>query len=304
MSFNIIAEQTGILVFFMLVGYVLAKSRIVECESASAALSKLEFYVFAPALTFKSFISNVTPDALFSKDSLLVLGCVTVIATYMMSKLIALLFSKKRYERGIISYAFTVPNYGYMGYALMLALFGEKMLFSMMVFAIPLSIFTYSEGYRILSEQQGFSLRKIVNPSIIAIILGSIAGLFFHDGISFVNPIINPAAQCMAPVAMLLTGITVAEFNLKKTFLNARSYIIVVLKLLIIPVLMLYVLKMFNVNKVVITVIMMIYAMPVGMNTIIFPKLRNEDCRLGVSLVTISNILSIVTIPLILFLIY
>ena len=46
-------------------------------------------------------------------------------------------------------------------------------------------------------------------------------------------------------------------------------------------------------------VAILLYALPCGLNTVVFPRLIGEDCRLGAGLAMISCILSCFTIPLI-----
>ena len=43
---------------------------------------------------------------------------------------------------------------------------------------------------------------------------------------------------------------------------------------------------------------LLIYAMPCGLNTIVFPKLIGEDCHIGAGLACISSVLACVTIPI------
>jgi predicted permease len=45
-----------------------------------------------------------------------------------------------------------------------------------------------------------------------------------------------------------------------------------------------------------------LYAMPCGMNTIVYPKLVEKDCRLGAATVLVSTVLSLITIPLCIYL--
>ena len=42
----------------------------------------------------------------------------------------------------------------------------------------------------------------------------------------------------------------------------------------------------------------LMYAMPCGLNTIVFPKLVGEDCSTGATLALMSNLLAVITIPL------
>ena len=46
----------------------------------------------------------------------------------------------------------------------------------------------------------------------------------------------------------------------------------------------------------------LIYAMPCGLNTIVFPRLVNENCETGASLAVVSSLLCCLTIPFCLYL--
>ena len=46
--------------------------------------------------------------------------------------------------------------------------------------------------------------------------------------------------------------------------------------------------------------VLLLYAMPTGLNTILFPRLVGENCEIGAGLACVSTALSCVTIPLIL----
>ena len=69
------------------------------------------------------------------------------------------------------------------------------------------------------------------------------------------------------------------------------------LRLLVIPFVMAGIASLFFSREIVLATLMM-YSMPCGLNTIIFPKLIGEDCEIGASLALLSNVLAIVTIPL------
>ena len=45
-------------------------------------------------------------------------------------------------------------------------------------------------------------------------------------------------------------------------------------------------------------IVVLLYAMPCGLNTIVFPKMVGEDCRPGASMAMISTVACLLTIPL------
>ena len=79
---------------------------------------------------------------------------------------------------------------------------------------------------------------------------------------------------------------------------NRKTYIIVFLRLIAIPCAIGAVLLPFG-NPVLTQSAVLLFAMPCGLNTIVFPKLVDENCEIGASLAFVSNILACFTIPLV-----
>ena len=102
----------------------------------------------------------------------------------------------------------------------------------------------------------------------------------------------------MAPVSMLLAGIVISEFDLKKLLSNKLTYIIVLLRLLVIPIVLGTILNFICTPEIVQTSILF-YAMPCGLNTIVFPKMIDENCEIGAGLAFLSNVFACATIPLV-----
>ena len=100
---------------------------------------------------------------------------------------------------------------------------------------------------------------------------------------------------------MLLTGIVIAEYKLSDLFTNKRVYPMSLLRLLVIPIAVGGAMTLMGLKGLVPTVLL-ILAMPCGMNTIVFPKLVGEDCRTGAALCCVTSILCCITIPLCLWL--
>lgn len=294
----VVAQQVAILILFISIGYVLRKTNIVP-QSGASVLSKLLFFVFMPALNFNTFATQFTIDVFSGKYIILIYGLVIMLAVAVASKFAAKLFSKDKYERGIYTYTLTVPNFGFGGYALMQSLYGDEMLMNMMIFVIPLTIYTYTEGYRLLIGLEHVSFKSIINPAIIAIVIGAVVGLIGIDLPVFIGDAVKKAADCMSPASMIMTGLVIAEFDLKEMLLNKKSYIVSAVRLIVMPVIICTVLRLINAPQSVLLSALMTYAMSTGLNTILFPKLIDRDCKPGASFAIISSVLSIATISLV-----
>lgn len=210
----------------------------------------------------------------------------------------AKLFSKHSYERCVYEYSLTVPNYGYMGYALAEALFGQVGLMDYMVYTMPLSLFVYTIGFARLTKQ-GVSLKKLCNPVMIAMVLGIAVGLSGQKLPGVLTDVVSKSAACMAPVSMLFTGIVISGFSLRSLFANGKNYIMIALRLLVIPLLVGLVMRLFC-DKQVVQIAVLCAALPCGMNTVVFPKMVDENCQIGAGLAVLTAVISCITIPLIL----
>lgn len=103
----------------------------------------------------------------------------------------------------------------------------------------------------------------------------------------------------MAPVSMLLAGMVISQFPLKNLFRGSLTYITAALRLVILPVVIgLAAGKIWGAE--VARCAILLYCLPCGLNTIVYPKLVNEDCEIGASLACVTNILACITIPLVL----
>jgi len=168
---------------------------------------------------------------------------------------------------------------------------------NVMMFAMPLSVYTYTVGFSSLTKRK-MSLRKLINPVNLSMILGIAAGL---SGLTMPNILmgaVGKASSCMAPVSMLMAGIVISEFRLRDLLRQPRTYILTALRLVVIPILLGSALSLLGQPEIVESAVVLL-AMPCGLNTIVFPKMVGENCEIGAGLAFISNILACATIPLV-----
>lgn len=291
-----IFNQVFILFAFAAAGFIVAKSGKIKTEH-TPLLSGLLVYVIAPLYVFETFSKNFTLKYISGNYEIILWSLGIVLFLGIVMAFMSKLFDKRKYERDVYEYSLVVPNSGYMGYPMAEAVLGSAGLLNTMIFCLPLSIYIYTIGYSKLTKS-GLSFRKIFNPSMIAMLLGAFAGLFEIPIPSVAYSIMSKAGACMGPISMLLAGIVVSEFNFKELLSEKKIYIVTALRLFIVPVLIGLITAPFS--KTVTEVAVLIYAMPCGLNTIVFPRLVDEDCRLGAGFALLSNILACLSIPIVL----
>ena len=293
--------NVAMLLLLGLIGWLLAMRGLVTHEHG-VVLSRLLVWLFLPAKVFGSFSAHFTPAYLAENYMLIllsiaVLAVLAVIVYALVPRLV-----RDRDEQNVSKYSLLIANYAYMGYALVESLYGELVLLDMMMFALPMSMYVYTEGYRMLTSTSAVSLRKLVNPVCVAIVLGCAIGLLGIPLPDVITRTASCASACAAPVSMLLTGITVSEFRLRELIRHRGAWVISVVKLILLPLAICVVLSRFCAKETVV-IAMFIYGMPCGLNPIIFGKLAGRDCRSGTAAVMISTLLSLLTIPFCLYMV-
>ncbi len=299
------ATLSPMLVLFLciLIGFTAKKKSLVP-DNTAAVLAKFENYIFVPALIINTFMRYCTVTSIAEQYTLIVY-CVVALA---LALCIALPLSKMfaqndAYKRNIYKYALSFGNFGFMGNAIVPAIFGEEMLYPYMLFTLPLNVAVYTWGVLILVPQgqhKDSVFKRMLNSTFLSILLGATLGLtgaakYIPD---FITSTIDNCAACMGPLAMILTGFVVGGYDFK-TLLNKRSvYIATALRLLVLPALFVVVLRLLGADNTVLVCALFAFGTPLGLNTVVFPAAYGGDTSTGASMAMISHTLCVVTIPL------
>lgn len=280
----------------ILVGYVLKKKNLLG-NSSESVISKLENLILIPCLLIKSFYTNCTIESLSNNLDLLLYGLLFVVIQVIIAYLCLPLFKANENEKGIFVYSMSVVNFSFMGNSLVNALFGSEMLYKYLIFSMPLNILAFSIGYVWLSGSK-FSFKKLINPIVVSMLIGIVLGLSGIKLPLFVENTINNLANCFSPLAMVLTGLVIGGYDIKKLFTNKRVYLLTIIRCLILPLILLYACKFIGLKQDIITLLIFICAMPLGLNTIVVPSAFGKDTTLGASMALVSNILGLVSVPM------
>lgn len=290
-----VLKQLIILYIFLLAGYLIGRIKK-DKASHSDILSVLLINIFLPCKVFNTFANNFTISYFSERYSLLITSLVLILALVTIAYFGSKLLTKKEYEQKVYRYSFVLTNYAYLGYVLIESVFGEKFLSEFVFFAIPFIIYTYTFGYALLTGGKNF-IKKLLNPLTIAIVLGMIVGLTNITLPELVSKAVSSSSACVGPLSMILTGMTLSTFKLKELILDKTVYIFIFLRLIVIPGIAYLIclgLRLYTV----LPMVLIITAMPCGLNTVVFPKLIGEDCKPGARLALISHFFSIITLPL------
>lgn len=310
--FNLTLSQLLMMFTFILVGFVLRKAKILP-EASDLTMSRLETYVFVPALTLNTYITKCTVITLKENSVLILYGLVLTAVAMLMSYPTSGLFirnsknnSELAYQRNIYKYAMTFGNYGFMGNFIILGVWGSDMYFKYSMFVFVLGLLCSSWGLFILfpkdAREKGAIrsiLKRMLTPPILALAVGIAAGLMsvkeYVPG--FFMTVLSNGADCMGPVAMVLAGFVIGGYGFRSLLTNKKVYHATILRLIVIPALMVLLLRFAGAGKEVMTLALIAFGTPLGLNTIVYPAAYGGDTKTGASMAMISHTLSVITIP-------
>lgn len=308
MIFKSTLSQMMVLALFVLIGFILVKSKAVKSE-ASTVIAKLENNVFIPALVASTFLEQFTIATLSSFWKLLLFSLIIELAIIVITIFVVKLISKDSFLRKIYTYGLSFSNFGFMGNAVVKALFPEYFVYYL-TFTLPLWILIYVWGVPELLMDDGKNggvanrLKRLINPMLIALLIGAIIGISGVKLPKFITSVVFACGECMSPLAMILTGITFGGLDLKKVLSNVGIYVASFLRLIVYPFVICGVALL--VNKFIIQVPQLWFlcltcsaCMPLGLNTVVVPAAYGKDTSVPAGMALVSHALSVVTIPLV-----
>lgn len=295
--FSVVFWRIAVMLVFIAIGFFLRKINVFK-SGYSEAVSSVLVWVFLPLYTFRMLSRNFVVSVIEDKLTYFVTGVLVLAIMFLIALILSRLYTRNKGEEGVYVYAFSAPNFSYMGLAIIETLLGASALLNATVFTLGLTVFIGSVGIYLITPRNKASLAAIFNPVIIATIAGMIFGLCRIPVPALLNNVTDAATCCIMPCAMLVAGMVAAEKTFLKVFLNHKAYTASIIRLLIIPLMLFVILKLAGINKDIIFVAVAIMGMPVDFNVIVFPKAYGGDATTGTQLAVISNILAIITLPL------
>lgn len=203
----------------------------------------------------------------------------------------------------MLRYGVICSNAGFLGNPIAESVFGSQGLLFASVALIPLRFAMWSSGLKLFTKTDGKSTAKklLTHPCIIAVAVGFVLMLTQVKLPAFFLKALTGIGSCNTAVSMIVIGSILAEIRIKE-ILNKELFYFSVIRLIGIPLAVLGILKLFPIDNLVTGVIVLLSAMPAGSTTVMLAEKYDGNAGFASSCVFLSTVLSLVTIPLISFL--
>ena len=300
----LLMEEIAKLFAIMIMGYVVVKAGLMKA-SESKSVSVILVYLVIPCVIIKAFQVDYTPDV----QKGLFLAIAAAVAVHILFLLITIPL-KKIFQMDVIEQATSIySNAGILVIPLVQELLGQDyVIYSSAYIAVQL-ILLWTQGKNMLCEEEKLEWKKIfLNVNIISIIAGIVLFLFRIKLPAGVQDVLGMMNNMIGPLGMLLAGMAIAEVPLKSIFTKKRNYLSVALRLFLYPVLGLFLMKAIqivvnleNSSQILLTVYLACVT-PACASVTSMAQLYDKDAAYASSLYVLTTLLSIVTMPMMVYL--
>ncbi len=297
-NFLTIGQQVLVLFILIAVGFVCGKKGVIT-EHASKVMTDIVLYAVTPCVMISAFQRD------FSMEMLGQVGVAALTAAVILGVSIVLcrLVFRGRdvSRRKVLQFAVIFSNCGFMSLPLQKQLLGDDGWFFGSIFVAVFNIIVWTYGLVDMSgDKKQLSIKKIaLNPGIIGAVAAVILFILPFQLPPVIAQPITHLSNLNTPVPMLIIGYYLSKADFRKAFTDKGAYLASLFRLIIIPFAAAFAMLALRLDKTMIIAFTIACSAPTAATTTMFAAKFNRDVELSVSVVTLTTVLSLITMPLI-----
>lgn len=297
-SFLTVGEQVLILFILMAIGFVLGKTGLIG-EAGSKNMSSLVMYAVTPCMMISAFQRELISSDFHGFLTLLLMSLGIHAAVILLATL--LVRDKDISRQRTLRFATVFSNCGFMGYPLMTAILGPIGVFYGSAYVTVFHLLTWTWGvFNMTGDRSRLKLRPILlNPGVLSVVIALSLYLLQITVPELLMKPINYMAALNTPIPMIVVGYQLSRANFSAALKGVSSWVTLLLRLVVIPLLALGLCLTLGLPKDITTVIVICCATPPAALLSMFAAKFETDTALASSVVSVQTALSVLTMPLI-----
>ncbi len=298
-----VLEKIIVLFIVMIAGYIAKKTKVCD-EKNTKYMSSLLANFTNPCLIICSLQTERTPEKLKTAFYIILLSLAVHTIIAIVSALI-FRFNKDSRRRSVYSFALTYMNCGFMGYPIMMAIFGDvDGLFYGVIYTVIFNLFCWTHGVLVMDTEKknGIAWKKMLNPCIISLIISVILFLadiklptVVYDGFDMIG-------NMTFPLSMLIIGSLLADMKLTDVFKDINIYFFSLGKLIAVPMIFMLIAYFTKMPQLYALIGITMCSAPTAANTAVLAEIYGNESSLAAKLVGITTLFCLATMPFMLML--
>lgn len=313
LDMNVLVNQLIELFLIICLGYLMFKIGILN-ETVNKHFNSFVVNITMPCLIVASVLAIESKPESSTLVSLFAIS----IGFFIFMPILAFILTKIMYKtirisknrQGIYMFMMIFSNVGFMGIPILRAACGDQadlavfyaavinIFFNLAVFTFGVLMISYGDD----EAQTNFNAKALLSPGIVSALLGLV---IYFANIKFPTVVchtLDTVGDMTPPLAMILVGSTLASMEIKSVFNEWRVYVFSIIKQLLLPIAIYPLYKLLISDDLLFNVMFIEFLMPVANIALILCTQYDLDKKFASKVVFISTMMSLVTIPLVLYL--
>lgn len=287
------------LFIFMVLGFIIVKAGVVKSEDSSA-LSKISLYLLMPAVIINSFDIKITPDIING----LILAFIGAIAIHIVFLFVDTLFKKIFKSTSVERASVMYPNSANLIIPIVSYVLGDEWVIYTCAFLTVQLFFMWTHGIQLFSDDKKINIRKIIlNPNIIAIVIGALFMIFGIRLPKVMKDTVSSLGSMVGTVGMLIAGMLASKVDFKKMLANKRLYLILIMRMIICPFILLFLIKfafmginVINAEKILL-ISFLASITPSAATVMQFAQIHNKDADYATAINIATTVFCVASMP-------
>ena len=301
MHISLLLMNQIIQLFIMIfMGFIIVKAKLLKAED-SKILSVIVLYLIIPCVIIHAFQVDYTPQTVKGLLIALAGSVMTQVILLIVVSILGRIFHLNEVEVASIYYS----NSGNLIVPIVTFILGKEWVLYGCVFMSVQLVFIWTHCKKIISRESTYDWRKIVlNINMISIAIGIVLFLTRIHLPVIINNTLSAVGSMIGPASMIVTGMLFAGMDFKQIFANKRVYFVSFFRLIIVPVIALFLIKCSqlstfssNGNKLMMIVFLAIIT-PSASTVTQMCQVYGNDSQYASAINVVTTLLAIVTMPL------
>lgn len=303
MDFIVILNQIAVLFILIVVGFMLKKLKILD-DRFEKGLAGLIISVTLPALIITSMNYEFSKELLGNSLMILGYGASTFALMILVSYIFSKIFHLENPQKGVYQFLIVFPNTGFIGFPILNAVFGREAIFYASIFNVIFNILLWTLGvYFVSKEKKKINLNMLINSGTVSVVIGFMLFVLSIELPYIIHSSLQTIGDTTTPLAMIMVGLLLGDARFRVLFKNIKLFVISVIRLIIIPLIVYIILSLFKLPQIVLATVVILSGMPSGANAAIFSRKFESDYKLASQGIFLTTLLSIASIPLIIYIV-
>ena len=318
MDITAVFNQMSILLFIVVTGYFARKVNVLN-EKVDAALVKIVLNVTLPAVILASVLNAKTLLDHAVIVETLFYGAVTYAILIAIGFIASFALARDGINRHTYTFMAIFGNTGFLGFPVIHSLYGSEAVLLAAIFNIPFNILVFSLGVYLIkgpeyvdkkplaeNESKDSMLvktakefgRLVFTPAVVSALLAMCFALSGLHNIAILGPAFQTLGDFTTPATLMLIGSSLAQYKPTEMLGNWRAYVISAVRIVIAPLIVLLIGRIFITDPLVLGVLVVLAGTPVATNTLMLAMQYKGDIKTVTQGLFISTIASVVTLPI------